>query len=281
MDKTQRFSAIAREYAAFGEYLELWNLLPDGAPIVTQSSDLLPVLCADSTRAILKICKSREERLGNALMAWWEGEGAVRALAQYGDALLLERAMGERSLSSMARDGADTAATSIICEVAATLHAAKPKPAPELVPLKRWFEELTPAAIEVGGILRKSLEASRELLDDPRDIVVLHGDLHHGNVLDAGGRGWLAIDPKALAGERTFDFANIFCNPDLQTATAPGRLGKQSMVVAEAAHLNRDRLLKWILAYAGLSAAWSLGSNDADPACALAIAEIAAGELNK
>jgi streptomycin 6-kinase len=43
----------------------------------------------------------------------------------------------------------------------------------------------------------------------------LHGDLHHENVLDFGERRWLAIDPHGLHGERFFDFANIFTNPDL------------------------------------------------------------------
>lgn len=33
-------------------------------------------------------------------------------------------------------------------------------------------------------------------------MVTLHGDLHHGNVLDFGASGWLAIDPKGLKGER-------------------------------------------------------------------------------
>jgi streptomycin 6-kinase len=33
------------------------------------------------------------------------------------------------------------------------------------------------------------------------------------DVPDFGARGWLAIDPKGLYGERGFDYANIFCNP--------------------------------------------------------------------
>jgi streptomycin 6-kinase len=281
MDKAERLGALTDEHAAFGPYLKCWNLLPDGKPVVTPSSDLLPVVWADSRPALLKIARSAEERLGNALMVWWDGEGAVRVLAQQGEALLLERAMGDRSLSAMAQGGADSCATRILCEVAATLHTARAKTPPELVPLRRWFDELAPAALRLGGVLLKSLTASRELLDDPRDVVVLHGDLHHGNVLDAGDRGWLAIDPKGLAGERAFDYANIFCNPDRSLAAAPGRLAQQSMVVAEAARLDRSRLLKWVLAYAGLSAAWSLGSNSGDPECAFAVAEIAALELEK
>ena len=114
-----------------------------------------------------------------------------------------------------------------------------------------------------GGILRHCAAAARHLLDSPRDIRVLHGDLHHGNVLDFGSQGWLAIDPKGLLGERGFDFANIFTNPDLAdashpVATAPDRFARRLVVVAETAGLERRRLLLWILAWAGLSAVWFL-----------------------
>src|SRR5690606_3432093 len=67
-------------------------------------------------------------------------------------------------------------------------------------------------------------------------------------------------------------------NPDAAGATAPGRLARQATVVAEAAGLDRARLLKWILAYAGLSAAWSLGDGE-KPGLDLAVAAIAAQEL--
>jgi streptomycin 6-kinase len=99
-------------------------------------------------------------------------------------------------------------------------------------------------------------------------------------VLDFGPRDWLAIDPKRLVGERGFEFANIFRNPDRATATAPGRLARQATVVAEAAGLERARLLKWVRADAGLSAAWLLGDGEA-PELDLAAAEIAASELAK
>jgi streptomycin 6-kinase len=46
-------------------------------------------------------------------------------------------------------------------------------------------------------------------------------------------------------------------------------------VIAEAARLDRTRLLRWVLAYAGLSAAWILNGGD-DAALDLTIAEIVA-----
>lgn len=149
---------------------------------------------------------------------------------------------------------------------------------PELVPLARWFRALERAAAAHGGILLRSARAARGLLGEPREAVVLHGDLHHENVLDFGARGWLAIDPKGLFGERAFDFAKLFLNPDARTAAAPGRLARQVDVVADAAGLERRRLLRWIVAYAGLSAAWSL-EDGGDPSLALAMAELAAAEL--
>jgi streptomycin 6-kinase len=109
-------------------------------------------------------------------------------------------------------------------------------------------------------------------------VCVLHGDLHHGNVLDFGARGWLAIDPKGLIGGRGFDFANILCNPDSEIATSPGRMVCQIDVVAEAARLDPARLLRWVLAYAGLSAAWTIGEGG-DPTLALTMAHMAAAEI--
>ncbi len=265
------------EGVMFAEYLDRWDLVPDGERITTQSSRLLPVRRA-GVPAMLKIAMEPEERWGAGLMVWWGGNGAARALAHEGDALLLERALGDASLSEMARDGRDDEASRIICTVAARLHAPRDRQPPALLPLPRWFEDLEPAASRHGGVLRQAAATARELLAEPRDVVALHGDIHHGNILDAGPRGWLAIDPKRLVGERGFDFANIFCNPDLEIATAPGRLVRQATVVAAAAGLERARLLKWVLAYAGLSAAWTLGDGE-QPELALAVAELAASEL--
>lgn len=258
-------------------HLSAWRLAPDGEPVVTHSSIVAPVR-RDGVPLMLKVARVPEERAGARLMAWWDGDGAARVLEHEGDALLMERALGARSLIGMARGGEDDEASRILCAAAARLHAPRDRPPPPLVPLDQWFRALEPAAAAHGGILARAATTARELLTEPRDVVVLHGDLHHGNVLDFGARGWLAIDPKGLVGERGFDFANLFCNPDPRTATSPGRLARQADVVAAAAGLERGRLLRWILAWAGLSAAWSLEDGD-DPVLALSVGELAAAEL--
>jgi streptomycin 6-kinase len=263
----------------FEEYLALWDLIPDGEPIVTHSSRLLPVR-RHGVPAMLKVAMEAEEKFGGVLMAWWDGQGAARVLAHAGDALLLERAEGRGSLTELARNGRDDEASRIICATVARLHAPRDKPLPDLVPLTRWFRELEPAATKHSGILSLAASTARELLAVPREVGVLHGDIHHGNILDFGKRGWLAIDPKRLIGERGFDYANLFCNPDHETATDPGRFARRIDVVAEAARLERRRLLQWVLAWAGLSAVWFMGDG-VHPGTDLAVAELAAAELGR
>lgn len=269
----------------FEPYLRHWKLAIDGAPIVTPAANLLPVLRGGEP-AMLKLFSSADQKRGAGLMTWWSGDGAARVLACTEDALLLERATGARSLADMARGDDDDEACRILCATANRLHRSRPGPMPELVPLKRWFRCLEPAAARHGGILIHCLETAQKLLAEPKEQVVLHGDLHHGNVLDFGKRGWLAIDPHGLTGERDFDFANIFTNPDLSdssrpVATHPGRFQRRLTVVSEAAKVERRTLLRWILAWTGLSAAWFLEDENPLAEVDLKIAALAAAELSR
>jgi streptomycin 6-kinase len=266
----------------FEDYLARWQLISDGDPIVTASSRLLPVR-RNGAPAMLKVAIEAEEKFGGLLMAWWDGNGAAEVLEQYGDAILIERAEGAMSLAAMARNGRDEEATRIICSVIAKLHAPRAAPLPDLIPLSRWFGELELAAGTHGGLLSLSADTASALLADPREVGVLHGDVHHGNILDFGERGWLAIDPKRLTGERSFDYANLFCNPDAADPTQPvgtilGRFRQRLKTVTEVSGIDRRRLLQWILAWCGLSAAWLI-SDGGSPSTALRIAELAAAEL--
>ncbi|MBK8007425.1 MAG: 3'-kinase [Rhizobiales bacterium] len=263
----------------FGEYIARWQLIADGAPIVTHSSQLLPVIYRGE-KAMLKVAVEAEEQFGGGLMEYWSGDGAARVYRHEKPALLIERAQGVRSLHRMAKTGFDDEATRILCETAARLHAGRDKAQPELIPLRMWFVELEESAAKYGKTIQKAALVAQELLSEQREVTTLHGDLHHDNVLDFGPRGWLAIDPKRLLGERTFDFANIFCNPDFEVAASAGRLARQARVVAEVAHVDHRRLLQWILAYAGLSAVWIMNSGEEERLdIDLAVAELAAQAL--
>jgi streptomycin 6-kinase len=269
----------------FAPWLDRWGLTPDGEPFSTpyNSNWLIPVRRGGEA-AILKIAPSPHERAGASLMSWLAGDGAARVLEWEGDALLLERLPATRSLAEMARSGGDDEAMRILCAVGDRLHAPKDRPLPDsLIPLARWFRALAPAAATHGGILDLALAQARALLADPQEVCLLHGDLHHENVIDggaleAGGRGWLIIDPKGLLGERAYEYATSLCNPDAAIALSPGRLARQIGVVARAARLDPHRLTRWLVAHAGISAVWCVQDGH-DPAAAFALAEAGAALL--
>ena len=263
----------------FDDYLLRWGLSQDGEPMTTRSSRLLPVQYRGKA-AMLKIAVDAEERAGGALMAWWAGQGAAAVLAHDAEAVLLERAQGASSLSVMARAGRDDEASRVICGVVSKLHAPRPAPRPELCPLRTWFQELEAAARSHGGIFAVAMTELDDLLANPRETGVLHGDIHHDNILDFGAKGWLAIDPKSLVGERGYDYANVFRNPGGDVALQPGRFERQVELVAACASLGRTRLLRWILCVMSLSAAWHLSDRE-QPETTLAIAAMAAAALER
>jgi streptomycin 6-kinase len=186
----------------FESYLDRWRLTADGDAITTHSSHLLPVLW-NSRPAMLKIANDEAERAGGAVMQWWDGIGAAKVYACDADAVVLERAEGSRSLLAMAMNGEDDAASRIICDTVARLHAPRNKPLPDLIPLSRWFRELAPTARTYGDTLVDCSVIAEALLADPRDNVVLHGDIHHRNILDfqelRSTAGWRSIPRGSMA----------------------------------------------------------------------------------
>jgi len=77
----------------------------------------------------------------------------------------------------------------------------------------RWAAELPVTWAAAGGPFEQALldEAVEFLATAPptvEDDALLHQDLHGGNILSSE-RGWLAIDPKPLVGERAFDVASL------------------------------------------------------------------------
>lgn len=261
----------------FSPWLGRWSLEPDGEPFGTPdtASRLLPVR-ARGRPAMLKLGATADERRGSALMAWWDGQGAAPVLAHDETALLMLRAEGGRSLADMARED-DDAATRIICATVAELHRPRAAPPSSLPPLDQLFAALGRAAALDSRFVEPAAVAER-LLAGPRDLVVLHADIHHANILDFGPLGWLAIDPWGYVGERAYDYANVLKNPDHATRIAPGRLARQAGVIAKAADLELPRLLQWAFAHSALSVAWLI-EDGRDPTLGFGMMEVARAEL--
>jgi streptomycin 6-kinase len=156
----------------FDEYLKRWALTPDGQPIVTRASRLLPVLSGD-VPAMLKVALLDEERIGGLLMQWWSGYGAARIIAHDESVILMERAANDASLADIARNRDDDASR-IICTVLAQLHTPRGRAPAALVALAEWFEPLRTAAEARGGLFSIAASTASDLLSSQQDIVVLH-----------------------------------------------------------------------------------------------------------
>ena len=248
--------------------LRAWGAQPTGETWDTPSS-VLAAGVRDGVPVIVKAARVEEERRGGRLMAWWSRHGGLPVLAHDADAVLLRRATGGRDLAAWATTGRDDEATEVLVDAALALHAMPAPPASVgLVPLRTWFRDLVDRP-QRDPLLDRAASVARDLLAEPGPEVVLHGDVHHGNVLDLGDR-WAAIDPKGLLGHPAFDLANVFCNPAEEVAVP--RLDARLDLVADRAGLDRALLASWVAAWCGLSLAWTGDETSSRPSTARAIA---------
>lgn len=106
-----------------------------------------------------------------------------------------------------------------------------------------------PADVERG------FSRCQALLASETTRVLLHGDLHLGNVLDGGSsRGLVAIDPRACTGDPCFDAVDYLLD-------GAGRDGVDARcaALAAASGLDAGRLLAWCRAVAAIVAISYLG----------------------
>lgn len=82
-------------------------------------------------------------------------------------------------------------------------------------------------------------------------VVLLHGDLTPGNILDGGaGRGLVAIDPAPCLGDAAFDAVDLILWQAEDLQTVQGRAER----LASVAGLDAQRVMDWCVAFAAMSA---------------------------
>jgi streptomycin 6-kinase len=144
----------------------------------------------------------------------------------------------------------------------------RPAPADHPFPTTaRWAQGLDRLRAEFGGgtgpFPRKIVEQAESLYNDllasAGEPVLLHGDLHHFNILTAERAPWLAIDPKGVVGEPAYEIGALLRNPDLDRYT-PAEMkilqGRRVELLSAALPVDRARILGWGIAQAVLSAWW-------------------------
>ncbi|MCL4544062.1 MAG: aminoglycoside phosphotransferase family protein [Chloroflexi bacterium] len=229
-----------------------------------------PATLPTGQTAVLKIYfPTGEYRHEVAALRHWNGHGCAFLLGALDDAeaLLLERVEPGSDASALAEDEAIAAAAHVMQHLWTTERARHPFPT-----VAEWGSELKEFELRTyrgGGMLPVDLmTAARRAFDDltasAAAPVVLHGDLHHFNLLQSHRAGWLAIDPKGVLGEPAYEVGAFIRNPPgieqhphLQ-AVLRHRIDQFSQLLA----LPEKRLLGWAFAQTALATWWTLDGGD-------------------
>ena len=213
---------------------------------------------------VLKVSRkenSEEWRCGEVLEAFG-GAGMIRPLEYTGGAVLLPRLQPGHDLTSLCLEGRDREATDIIASLIRRIPHVRPDGG-EVVSVERLAPDF--ARFREGGdglipmdFIDRAETLFMELCGTQRDVRLLHGDLHHYNVLFDADTGWRVIDPWGALGEIEFEVGAALRNP----INMPALVGDSSTIerrlrtYEEILNLNADRALKWAFATTVLGILW-------------------------
>jgi streptomycin 6-kinase len=264
---TEVFGDRGREWldqlpATIAFWAERWSLRID-PPFASLSYNFVaPAVRSDGTAAVLKLGVPNKELTSEiAALRLYDGRGISRLLEADADAgaLLIERLQLGTPLERIADDeGATIIAARVMRQLWRPVSPDHPFPTVE-----RWgsgFERLRSRFNGGTGPLPAPLvdRAERLFADLTRSQsapVLLHGDLHHWNILQAEREPWLAIDPKGVVGEAAYEVGALLRNPRPQPTSV---LARRLDILADELAIPRDRLAAWSFAQAVLSAWWGI-----------------------
>ena len=255
--------------ALVADLSEHWEIAV-GAPFDLSYNYVARARRRDGADAVLKIAPP-----------WGDGElnREIHALCVYGgncacrmlesdlanNAMLLERLRPGDMLTSVAAVD-DDQATRIGADVMRRLwRPAADLPEPGLFkPLAGWFNAFPRHRAAHAGpgpfppvVLEYAEAIVPDLLASSPGDVLLHGDIHHYNVLSSE-RGWLVIDPKGMVGDPGYEVGPFVLNPEISSQVkSRALLNRRLDILADDLDYDRQRLRDWAIAHAVLSACWT------------------------
>ena len=244
-----------------------------GSPFPNLSYNfVVPATSQDGLELVLKVGILKDGQPDKELVTehdalqHFDGVGMVRLI----DAdlslgvLLLERLIPGQTLRSLP-DG--DKAVRIAAEVMKDLW----KPAPDYYQfpsIQDWskgFQRLKMFYEDCYGPFPKKLVDNaksiyREQATGNKRPVVLHGDLHHDNILSASRRPWLGIDPKGVTGEPAYEPGSFIRNIPLNAneSLEPAVLDRAIDIFSEHLKIGKQRITRWAFAQTVLSAWWAV-----------------------
>ena len=251
---------------------------------------VLKVTRPDGSPAVLKCLSSvgqSAEGTAPAVLQALGRDGVVEVLRSDEAGHLLEHCAGPQLLHwSGGRE--DKVAVPVIADVVRRMHSSvreRPEGVPSLAERCLDLDRAVPLADDaLRAILRQARDVATNLLATEQPSL-LHGDLHHENIMRAEraeGDTWLAIDPQGVWGDPAYEVANVFGNPrdHPEITLEPGRAGSLAAELVGLLSYDPDRLLGWAFVHSCVSAAWSI-EDGLDPRYRIAVAEEIRKELGR
>jgi streptomycin 6-kinase len=223
---------------------------------------------ADGTPAVIKTEPDRSDDdeflSGVDALLLYGGKGVARVLRfdRERRVLLMERVVPGVSLWGETIERALEAAAFVMSKL------RTPPPDHHAFPSVRVYHRAWPSHVQLHGgagpidadLFDIGERSFLELCDSSAESVVLHGDLHYGNVLSSERDGWLAIDPKGLIGEACYEVGDLLRNRVdelFESADAAGAMRRRIELLADLTGFDPERVRLWGLAQAVLSEIWS------------------------
>jgi streptomycin 6-kinase len=238
----------------------VWHLEIDAS--IVGGFDSWVLTCADDRghpRILKLIPDGRIARAQAETLRAWERLGVSRcvglvAFDEKDNAMLLERVEpgGDGTMLADARRATREAAA-----ILNDLH----RPAPENIDLPSLAEKVAGDLVYIRERLERSaITKAEELVSDlmrsaSPSPFILHADFSLRNMLDAGARGFVAIDPWGAVGERAFDVATWAAEHP------PTLIGERASALAESLGLEEGRVLAWTRVLALLGATQAVASD--------------------
>lgn len=224
------------------------------------------VILEDGSKAVLKYTVPNKEFTTEVgALQNYAGNGAVRLLAADAKAgWLLEECCipGNNLLSLNDDEKAATIALNLMLQLwrPPSSQVKFPAVADWLCGLNRLqkYSNINSRAFP-KKLVDFSLVISKELLASSGEQVLLHGDLHHFNILSSARNPWLAIDPKGIIGEREYEIATFMRNPSpylLTTMDTKKVISRRLDQIVEHTGFERERILSWSIVTAVLASWW-------------------------
>jgi len=245
-----------------------WNIKV-GSPFNLSYNYVAPAERVDGSQAVLKIGfpSDREFQTEIRALEVFNGDGIERLLEEDREkaVILIERIMPGVPLSTLV-EADDEQATRILTRVMKKLH--KPPPGNHsFITIADWAKGMQKHRQQFNGsgplpasLFEKAEHLFEELLATSQEPMLVHGDLHHDNVLSSDREGWLAIDPKGIAAEPAYDTAAMLRNPHgiERRADLSSFLTRRIQILSEELQVDPKRIQQWGIAQTVLSAVWTV-----------------------